>query len=435
MFKLIHKNNKGLSLVELLVCIVIVGLLLPLGYQTLHALTNLNNSTVDKWDVQTAARIACRDFENNKDGLANAYQVDLVYDPVIEGGIILDDSGNITWKDGSTSSKIMNMEGIASTEEAHTSDVYTYIFSSPTWDASGAYLGELLYMRGYGDTRSHLLLKDYGLDNIPVAVTFSVGTTESVVQADNEYTTNSIVIHFRSGLDTIKYGFDSTFTMVNLSRPINYSGGTLVSELAWLAADTVTPVVYATGWDDYYLNYNASGELTTAKGFPETSTELDGSKYYLAKYSYIDGATGNETVGEVHINQTFEMEVYDDNGNYEKTVSGAPVIAREANVLRYKSPAAERTHGEVKENISAVNVASCLTGFAMAGSDMADQVLTNIRLFRDNVLRGTEFGDWFIHQYYYEWSPFLIEHTAFLKPVYQAILIPVSYVCEFVAKL
>lgn len=435
MFKLIHKNNKGVSFVELMVCLVIIGLLLPLAYKTLYSLTNLNNTTIDKWDVQTAARMASRDFEGNKDGLANAFQVDLVYDPVIEGGIILDASGNITWKDGSASSKIMNMEGISTSDEAHTSDVYTYIFSSPTWDASGEYLGELLYMRSYGDTRSHLLLQDYGLGNIPVAVTFSVGTTESVVKAKDEYTNNSVVVHFYSGLDTIKYGFDATFTMVNLSRPINYSGGALVSELSWLAADTVTPVVYATGWDNYNLNYDESGNLTTEKGFPEAGTEDDGTKYYLAKYSYIDGGTGNETVGEVHINQTFDMEVYDDNGVLEKTVSDAPIIAREGNVLRYKSPAAERTHGEVKENISSTNVASCLTGFAMMGSDLKDEVLGNLRMFRDGVLRGTEFGDWFIHQYYYEWSPFLIEHTAFLKPVYQAILIPVSYVCEFLAKL
>ena len=425
MFKLVRKNNKGVSLVELLVCLVIVGLLLPLGYQTLHSLTYINNSTVDKWDVQTAARMASRDFESNKEGLANAFQVDLVYDPVIEGGIVLDASGNITWKDGSASSHVMNMEGIAPSSEEHTTDVYTYIFSAETWDHTGAYLGELLYMRSYGDTRSHRLLQDYGLDDIPVAVSFSVGTTKSLKTESGKYTTNSVVVHFYSGLDTIEYGFDATFTMKNLSRPINYSGGNLVSELAW-TYDATQPLVYTAGWDDYDLNYDASGALTTSKGFPSAETAQDGSKYYLAKFTH------ENTVYDIHIAETFDMEVYNDDGIYEKTVSGAPVIARQGNVLRYKSPAAERTHGEVKENATAANVASCLTGFAMVGSDMEETVLKNIRGFRDNVLAGTEFGDWFIHEYYYTWSPFLIEHTAFLKPVYQAILIPISYVCDLV---
>ena len=65
----------------------------------------------------------------------------------------------------------------------------------------------------------------------------------------------------------------------------------------------------------------------------------------------------------------------------------------------------------------------------------ADGYLNNLRDFRDNVLRGTEFGDWFISFYYNDLSPFLIEKTAFLKPVYKVVLTHVSYICGIIANM
>ena len=103
--------------------------------------------------------------------------------------------------------------------------------------------------------------------------------------------------------------------------------------------------------------------------------------------------------------------------------------------MRFISPEAYFSEDGTSTSLEGHALASCLAYFVMNGTDMGDRVLDNLRLFRDNVLRGTEFGDWFIHQYYYVWSPFLIENTAFLKPVYQAIFTPISYICEFIAKL
>lgn len=431
MFKLIHKNKKGVSLVELLVTLAVLGLILPLAGNVLYNFINFNNTVIDRWDVQAAVKLACGDFENNKDGLTNAFQADLLYDPVIEEGVTLDrNTGYITWRNNAPSSKVMNAEGISISTDEHKSDVFTYIFSAKTWDTEGAYLGELLYMRGYGDNRSRLLLNDYGMGYIPVSVTFSVGTTKDLVTeegSDPFYTKNTITMHFRSGKDDVKFGYDTSFAIVNINpdtRPINYSGGKLVCELAWLDTDVKTPLAYVAGWDNYNLNYK-NGSLTTDNGFPAATT-LEGATFYETNYVNANSET-------IVISETFQMEYEDANGQTQ-TIT-APAVAREGNVLRYKSPTAEKAQGEVADKATSTNIASCLTGFAMMGSNMRDEVLGNIRMFRDNVLRGTEFGDWFIHQYYYVWSPFLIEHTAFLKPVYQAILIPVSYVCEFIAKL
>ena len=79
MFKLIHKNRKGLSLVELLVTLVVLGLVIPLAGNILYNLINFNNVVIDRWDVQAAVKLVCGDFENNKDGLINAHQLDLLY--------------------------------------------------------------------------------------------------------------------------------------------------------------------------------------------------------------------------------------------------------------------------------------------------------------------------------------------------------------------
>lgn len=430
-----HNNRKGFSLPELLIVIAVLALLLPLAGMVLYNFLNLNNAVVDRWHIQSAVRLACNDLENNKDGLTNAFQLDLMYDPVIEDGVILDRStGNITWRNGSGSCNVMNAEGIEFSSEAHKSDVFTYIFSAETWDTEGVYLGELLYMRGYGDNRSHLMLNDYDMGDIPVSVTFSVGTTENMESEDESspyYTKNTIVVHFSSGMKEIEYGYDTSFAIVNInteSRPINYSGGKLVCDSRWLD-DSGLPVVYVAGWDNYGLNYNDAG-LTTDNGFPKGKIPQIGEGMTSIYYETNCKNSSDQTVV---ISETFDLEHEADDGSTE-TIE-APVIAREANVLRYKSPSAEKTQGEAEDKSTGTNVASCLTGFAMMGSDMKDQVLGNLRMFRDNVLRGTTFGDWFIHEYYYTWSPFLIEHTAFLKPVYKAILIPVSYVCGLIAKI
>lgn len=432
MFKLIHKNRKGVSLSELLVVIAVLALLLPLAGRVLYNFLTFNNTVIDRWDVQTATRLACSDFENNKDGLTNAFQVDLIYDPSIENGVILKNNGEIEWRNGATSA-VMNPEGIDPNADAHKNDVYTYIYSAATYDEEGAYLGKLLYMRSYGDNRSHLLLNNYGMGNVPVDVTFSMGTTKDMQNSGNPfYTENTVMMHFRSGKEDVTFGYDTSFAIININkdtRPINYSGGKLACEERWVNNGKSTNA-HVAGWDNYELNYDESGQLITGNGFPASKTVNAGEGTQTTYYETNCQQAGGTPV---IIDDTFTAQ-YENASGAVQTVT-APVIAREANVMRYKSPTAEKSQGEVIDKSTNTNIAGCLTGFAMMGSDMADKVLGNLRMFRDNVLKGTAFGDWFIHEYYYTWSPFLIEHTAFLKPVYKAVLVPVSYVCGFIARL
>lgn len=412
MFRLVCKNKKGVSLVELLVCLVILGLLLPLAGQILYSLTNVFNQTVDRWDVQTAIRLASRQFETNKDGLVNSYETDILYDPVVDGGVLISqDYSSIKWIEGIhkpnsdvSSTYVMDPEGIN-----HTGP-YTYIFSAPAWfdnnGEKGAYLGELLFIRDYGSKYSRLILNDFGLGNIPVSIEFSVGTTENFKEITKAYTDNTVKIYFSSGNNSISnYTLNGTFALKNNTRGINYeSSDAMVFEKEWLSGGVA--MAYPAGWSEADLKGN------TSLGYPK-SVEVDNANIFVAKYE--------ET----------------ENNFIEVQLPAEETVSKIGNVLRYQSPAAQKTQGEVKDNKYAGNLATCLSAGVMSGSDsdLSDTVLGNLRSFRDNVLAGTEFGDWFIHEYYYTWSPFLLEKTEFLKPVYKAILIPLSYVCGWLSEL
>ena len=411
MFRLVHKNTKGLSLIELLVCIVILGLVVPIAGQILYSLTNVFNTTVDRWDIQTAVRLASRQFETNKDGLTNSYETDILYDPAIDTGVLISsDYSSITWLDGvqkpgSTQKApfTMSPEGINQTGS------YTYIYSAPAWfndnGSKGAYIGELLFIRDYGSKYSRLILNDYGLGNVPVSIEFAVGTTENFTEQTKKYQGDIVKITFSSGNNTISnYTLDGIFALKNHTREINYisEDTAMVFEKEWLLGNAIK--AHPAGWSETDLIGN------TSVGYPKT-TEVNGENVFKAKYE----ETANNFI-EINLPKN-------------------DTVSKTGNVIRYKSPTAQGTHGEPKDNKYGGNIATCLSAGVMSGSALSDKVLGNLRSFRDNVLAGTEFGDWFIHEYYYTWSPFLLEKTEFLKPVYKAVLVPLSYVCGFIARL
>lgn len=448
MFKLVHKNKKGVTLTELMVCVVVLALIVPLAGQILFNFLGVNDSITDKWHVQTAVRMVCNEFNASKDSLTNAFQVDLLYDPVVDAGATLNDDGTITWKGGVASPSVMYAEG-----SIIDTDPYTYIFSTPTWDSAGNYLGELLYKRDHLAPNSELLLVELGFADVPVEISFTMATTEEISADNVKYSDASIHVKFTSGReDMYPYELETSFAIVNNSRPINKktlssNQETLVYEQKWLDPSG-NPNAYPAGWSDYGLNTDDAGNfVSSSNNFPSSSTTGgdNATSYYLARY--IDN---EEAVKDANISETYDAVWNEDkNGNGKldtnEDVNGngkldtaieytAPVITKEANVLRYVSPTAQKTQGDVAERKTGANIATCLTGWAMMGSSFEDVVLQNLRAFRDNVLAGTDFGDWFIHQYYYVWSPFVVDKLEVLKPVVKAVLIPISYVCGFVAQ-
>lgn len=394
-----------------MVTLAIVGLVVGLVGTLLYQLTNFHTMSTYRYRIQNAVKMAYTKFETRSDEFVKAYQADVLYDPVIANGItVTDDSPNnftYYWNECEIQSDdgnggeiitvvdaplVLPSNGVVDTD-------FTYIFSTPAKDAEGNNIGSLLFIRENGSAVNELYLDPEGMGTIPVEIQFSIATNNPKAEdryiydyKDEEnpekYIGHSVDVVIKSGRDEItNYGVDTSYTLENImqnNKTINFASDRLVTEAAWGADGQTGPA----GWVD--------GELT---GFPTESQQ----------------------------NFTYNNSGEEKTGTYK-------TITKSGNIIRFISPESYFAEEEVSGTPSAMH-ASCLSFFAMNGSEMADRVLDNIRLFRDNVLRGTEFGDWFIHQYYYVWSPFLIEHTAFLKPVYQAILIPVSYVCEFIAKL
>lgn len=385
-------------MVELIVTVVILAVVISLGGQILYQLTNFFNTSRLRWEIQSAVQLACNKFETNKDSIINAYQADVLYDPQIAEGIVYDETaGTFEWKSGSAGTYVLPSEGAADSE-----DPYTYIFSTPAYSAeSGKYLGSFLFIREFGSENSTLFLAPENMGDIPVEIEFAISyeveeltTDESgdiqVVNKEYKFLNNSVSIRLQSGLPEVtQFNVDTSFAIPNLSNgSINRKGGALVYEDEWVSGGELA--AGPAGW----VSFNPD---VTVSGIPSSTITYVG----------------------------------DDNSTHTVT---ATMIERAGNVMRFISPTAFYSKGDVQDLVSSANLASCLTTFAFSeNSRQAGRVLGALREFRDNVLAGTAVGDWIIDCYYNEWSPFLVEKLGFLKPVYRAVLIPVSYVCGAIA--
>lgn len=407
MFKLIHKDKKGITLVELLITIVIFGLLASLAGMILYALTNNYNNTASRWKVQNAVRLACAKFENNANFIVNSKEIDIFRDTAIDSGIIYDsDTGNWTWQ---TKPELIT----------ETADEYTYIFSTKAYEAPERWggasvenvstlteLGYFLFIKydsktgytlantsGAKGTNSNypacvLFLNSEGFGEVPVQVEFSVGTNKLEGNSNAEsYMSNSIKIDFKSGYSNrASYKTNTKYISENLApaKTIGMQNNQLLFETNW--GDTVFPC----GWTDLAIS-----------GAPTDKLEVK---------AMVDGA--EETV-----------HIYDENE-----------ISQKGNVLRFLSPLSDKAY-EKGSGSAVTTLPNCLSEWTFSGMINAEGYLNNLRDFRDNVLRGTEFGDWFIKFYYNDLSPFLIENTAFLKPVYKVVLTHISYICGAIADM
>lgn len=411
-FKLVYKNKKGITLVELLITITILGLVIPLAGQILYSLTNFFNMASYRWDIQSAVRFACQKLETQSDLIVNSYEADILYDPFIAAGITVTSESPFTfeWRkkeipaneefdenktyDATYDSQRNNPYVTPAEGAIDENDFYTYIFSTPAYDTNGNYLGTYMFNREYKAENSTLFLYNEGFGTVPVNVKFSFVKPDN----DSKYLKHTIHFDFASGLEHLtNYSVETEFVLINTEREINATRdnkNARVWETEWLNGNN--QALRNAGPAGWVLGYPNPGDAT-------------------------DRLVMNYTVQENGTDRGMNTEVY--------------TLKKHGNVLRFISPNAFHDKTDVSGGSNNFVLASCLSDYTFSGLINSEIYLDNLRLFRDNVLRGTEFGDWFIHQYYYEWSPFLIEHTAFLKPVYQAILIPVSYVCEFIARL
>ena len=127
MFKLVYKNKKGVTLIELIVALAIVGLVLALSSTIFNLFTSTHEMGTRRWQVQNAVRLASSKFETETDLITNSKMLDVFYDETVANGILYDESTNtFTWKDGKTPYVIPN--------EGSKDEDFSYIFSTPAYD-------------------------------------------------------------------------------------------------------------------------------------------------------------------------------------------------------------------------------------------------------------------------------------------------------------
>lgn len=392
MFKLVYKNKKGVTLIELIVALAIVGLVLALSSTIFNLFTSTHEMGTRRWQVQNAVRLASSKFETETDLITNSKMLDVFYDETVANGILYDESTNtFTWKDGKTPYVIPN--------EGSKDEDFSYIFSTPAYDKNDPnhYLGYFLYIKDFGQTTSKLFLDNEGFGSIPVQVELSISTDELDLETgDPSYQGNGVNIVMKSGDESItSYEVETTYVLENFSasKVINHENGELILKEEWVVEGSAK--AYPCGWSDATVN----GGNKEMHGYPKTAT----------KYGENNNKTYNFTNAE---------------------------LQNKGNVLRFLSPLSDMKVEDGEGQGTTSNKASCIQSWLFSdGTATSERVLDNFRNFRDNVLRGTEIGDWFIDFYYNDLSPFLIENIGDFRSALKFISEPLSYICNFIAQL
>lgn len=392
MFRLFYKNKKGFSLYELIVTVAIVGLVVALAGTILYIFQNQHTASAYRWRIQNAVQLASTKFEIETDLITNSKMLDIFYDETIANGILYDEATNtFQWKDGKTPYVVPN--------EGSKDDDFSYIFSTPAYDKNDPdrYLGYFLFIKNFGETTSTLFLDDEGFGNTPVQVEMSIATDELQHETgDPSYQSNGVKLVMKSGNEEIlTYDVSTVYVLENFSstKVINHENNNLILEEDWVVNNVAK--AYPCGWSDATVN----GGNKEMHGYPKTAT----------KYGANNDKAYNFTSAQ---------------------------LERTGNVLRFLSPLSDMKVEDGEGQGTTSHKASCIQSWLFEdGTAAGERVLDNFRNFRDNVLRGTEIGDWFIDFYYNDLSPFMIENTAFLRPILKFVSKPLSYICDFIAEL
>ena len=444
MFKFLHKNKQGLSLVELIIAVAIVGFVMSLAGQLLYSMTKVYNLAEQRWDVQNAVQLACNKFESGTDSIVNSYKADLLYDTTLEDGMVYNtETGAISYN---TTNVVMPTEGAVDNANS-----YSYIFTAMTYDQNGNELGYFMYYRDFDDASTSLLLNTDGFGETPVRLSFRVASSVPLLQEQTDGTfalradedqhykfmDSTVELNVTSGREDISnYSMTTQYTLYNFNgRSLTTEGSEYVLEKNWVNK------VYPAGWMPVYkVDTDTTGSYVFAR---------EGDTVLLANGSNVTAGSGTgqtgtaitvsggpkaDAAGQVKVKyiESHNPTVY---STAAQAVDCSNYIYGEANMIRFISERAAMAKGNIDQLTTSVKMANCLMNFLFAdGTVDGGRVIGALHDFRDNVLKGTTVGDWVINQYYNVWSPALIKQE-WLHPILKFAIKSASYVCGVVANI
>lgn len=250
------KSKRGITLVELLVTIAIMGMVAALTAQLSYSFYRSYNMIEARWRVQSAARQVMDYFRLQNESLSNSASISLFYTDTPQPVATYDDP--------------TRMQGVPSTGN----DTYAYIYTQPASDPT---LGDVIYVLERGEGKTPVNLTEWLLDEeVPLDIHFSVSVVPQNVTRGEEVTdaegNTTVPYSYGGGEDAYlqttvdvtistpesyggNYVLTTSFTMSNMmqNQRVNYEGGTVCA----VAAQGIS----VAGWDDPDLECPVSTSL------------------------------------------------------------------------------------------------------------------------------------------------------------------------------
>lgn len=349
MRKLLY-SKKGISLVEMIICVAIIGLLMPLITLITYKLSEKYKNVDMQWTVQEEIEYIMDSLmrDSASGSLATANYLDLFYE---------DMESAKTAKTFSACPELGSFteaeDGTLTFQKVNTECIYFFNYN------------DLFYIlnRGQNDAKPFNLFEE-----IKVHAEFSVATNVLPLDENN------------NEIEGEKYTVDESDPSKDFYRKYVSNGLTVTLR----STEEYEPVEYHMT-SSYSLKNMNEGQ----------------------KINITDGAFTSKDVAGWNASVVSTANTYPDRPEYKKNGVAYNHIHDSANIVRYTSASAYFGQTEVGSG-EIGRQAQCATRFLMINSQHETKVIDSLHSFRDNVLKGNALGE-FIIEKYYDWSPSVIE--------------------------
>ncbi|MBE6828470.1 MAG: prepilin-type N-terminal cleavage/methylation domain-containing protein [Ruminococcaceae bacterium] len=352
----LQSDRRGFTLTELLVVCAIMAMVAVMIFSLGSTVKKGYNLVEKRYILQNEVKYVMNAFEykTNVDAISTAFEAAIFYEPDMEGiedgdtGTFnaLEELGEYTFDDAARTVTFQN-----------SSAKYTYIFC----------MNGFMYVLNYGQT---VATRYYLTDDTRIELYFEINKSANPLEPVSE---GSGVYHEGADRAETRYLSDGLRVVIT-GREENVIQG-------------YAPSVYTLDTSFAFRNFENGTSMNYVNGAPAST--------------YIAGWTSD----------TINTATDKNERGYPANVSTStfPYLHHGANVLRYYSETAYFASKGDANSPGFNNVTyRCSLKSSIEGSKYFIPVVNSMRDFRDNTLKGTAFGDWFIDEYYNTISPAII---------------------------